>query len=277
MLRKRPRLSLLIVALGLLGLYYLSIPVFGPHFAQVCRKGEYGPPDHCETWDVVTASILRLMIALDEHNGIVAAVAGVTVAVFTGVLWKATDKLWRSGDEQLRHAISSDVTTQRAYLGRRSVNSVEFKTFVTDDGSRMARLEITPVWENNRATPAINVKFCALEPIICLSEPSEGIEPVEIQMGDLPRIAIGARQTMSGGSVAVQIADLIKCSRRECKIYCVFRLEYNDVFPDTPTRIVQYCEELRFGGIAPITDKPIPAGSNIPFVLYGYARFQIYT
>jgi hypothetical protein len=84
---------------GLIALYYLSIPIIGPHYAEVCRKGEYGPPDSCADWDTVTASVLRIGIWLDEHNGLVAAFAGVMVACFTAVLWRSTDKLWEAGEK----------------------------------------------------------------------------------------------------------------------------------------------------------------------------------
>jgi hypothetical protein len=214
--------------------------------------------------------------AIDKHNPVVTAIATVFIAFFTLTLWNATTEQGRLTNAILGHTVHTDITTQRAYLGRRSVDSVDFKIFLTDDGKKMLRLEITPTWENNGATPAINVKFCAFEPMICVSEPATNAVPIEIQMGELPRIAIGARQTMAGGSIAIKIEDLVKCSKRECKIFCIFRLEYNDVFIDTPIRIVQYCEELRYAGIGPITDIQ-PGSTNIPFVLYGYARFQIYS
>lgn len=179
--------------------------------------------------------------------------------------------------DALDHTIDTDVITQRAYLARRSVNSVDVKPFATDDGEKYIRFEYTPVWENNGATPAINVTFCALKPIICSDDIPVGTKPEVIQMGALPKIAIGARQMMAGGTVAVAIEDLIKCSRRECKIFLIFRLEYNDIFRDTPLRIVQYCEELRFSGVDPVSDNPLPIGSIWPFMLYGDARFQIYS
>jgi hypothetical protein len=93
------KVALLAIA-ALLALYYLSIPVFGPHFAEVCSKGEQGKPDQCAYWDAVTAVILRGLIFADEHNGSIAALAGVAVAIFTAVLWVSTDKLWRLGNRE---------------------------------------------------------------------------------------------------------------------------------------------------------------------------------
>lgn len=83
---------ILLTGVVVVGLYYLTIPVIGPHFAEVCSKGQYGPPDQCSSWDIVTASVLRLFVWLDGHNGFVAALASVVIAIFTAVLWRATDK-----------------------------------------------------------------------------------------------------------------------------------------------------------------------------------------
>lgn len=172
---------------------------------------------------------------------------------------------------------NTDITTQRAYIGRRSVESVQWQQYVANDGRRIDRMEITCIWENNGATPAINVTFCAIQPIVCPDDIPDDFEPSKIETGPLPKIGIGSRQTMAGGSVAIPIADLIRCSRRECRIFAVFRLEYNDVFLDTPVRVTQYCEEVRFTGIDPVTDRPIPPGTTWPFAMFGHPRFQIFS
>jgi hypothetical protein len=176
----------------------------------------------------------------------------------------------------LDHTKDVDVTTQRAYMGR--LSAVQLRPFTTLDGKRVDRVEYTPIWENNGQTPAINVTFCALESIICAGDNDipGTFEPVRITMGAIPKIAIGSRQTMQGGSVAIKIDDAIRCSRRECRIFIVFRIEYRDVFPATPIRVTQYCEEMRFSGAALIDDtphEPFPW----PFTLYGHPRFQIFS
>lgn len=100
-----------------LAVYYASIPIFGGHYTNVCTKSEYGPPDQCKDWDVVTAVVLRLLIGMDEHSGLMAAMAGVIVAVFTGVLWWATEKLWKASERQRRdgrRAIYANIAAARA-------------------------------------------------------------------------------------------------------------------------------------------------------------------
>jgi hypothetical protein len=85
-----------------LALYYALIPAIHPMISEVCRKGDYAPPDHCERHDVVTSAITWLLWRADEHNGVVAAFAGLAVAFFTMVLWKSTEKLWAAGEKQAR-------------------------------------------------------------------------------------------------------------------------------------------------------------------------------
>jgi len=112
-LKKRPPLS----ALGALTLtftiYYAAIAIFGPVYTEVCSKDKNGNVGACENWDIVTAIILRSLSFLDEHNGLVAAFAGVAVAVFTGVLWWSTEKLWASSMETSQLAERQFLLTAR--------------------------------------------------------------------------------------------------------------------------------------------------------------------
>lgn len=99
--RKKPPLGkILVAATAVLLAYYLSIPLLGAHYAEACRHGFGGAPNDCSSWDVVTASILRAYIWADEQAGFVAAISSVAVAVFTAVLWVATDRLWHSANDQ---------------------------------------------------------------------------------------------------------------------------------------------------------------------------------
>jgi type III secretory pathway component EscS len=245
--------------------------------AQICADATKQDQSQCPRYNLVLVLGWHFTETANWASPAITAFATIVMAAFTGTLWRATTKQGGITQSALNHTIRTDVTTQRAYLGRRSIESVEFKSSVTDDGTALKAMEVTPTWENNGATPAINVKFCALKPIICPGEIPEGLQPEEIEMGPLPRIAIGARQTMSGGGVRIEIEDCISASKRKCKIFLVFRLEYNDVFSDTPMRITQYCEEMRFAGIEPITRQPLNVGDRWPFVLYGHPRFQVFT
>jgi hypothetical protein len=99
-LRKHPWPTALAIGAVALVVYYALVPVVHPVISEVCRRGDYGPPNHCEKHDVVTSAITWLLWRADEHNGVVAAFAGLAVAFFTMVLWKSTEKLWAAGEKQ---------------------------------------------------------------------------------------------------------------------------------------------------------------------------------
>ncbi len=279
---KQTLFSVLFVVIFLLSIF-VKLGII-PESIKICAQADYPNPEDCTTDNILYAPFWWAFRTINYYGGLITALATVAIGWFTFTLWQTsieqgalTRQALKISKDTLSHTQDADVTTQRAYLSRQSIGAVDLKQFLTDDGKKIARFEYTPVWENNGATPAINVKFCAINPIICVEEPNKNFTPIEIEMGELPRITIGARQTMSGGSVAIPINDLIQCSNQKCKIFLIFRLEYNDVFRDTPLRVVQYCEELRFNGFAPISDVPIPIGGISPFTLYGYPRFQIYS
>ncbi len=160
------KIALISVALAL-GLYYLTIPNFGPYFAEVCSKGEYGPPDRCESWDIITALILRMFVVFDEHNGIVSAFAGVTVAVFTAVLWTATVGLWKSGERQHASSNRAFVYLETFYTEltslyetrRRGSLIMEALPDGLDPELRVARLAVEPRWKNSGNTPTKNMRI----------------------------------------------------------------------------------------------------------------------
>lgn len=89
--------------------YYLLLPLVGPHFVAVCRAAREGLPGRCEEWDAGTAFLLNLFNWLDDHNGVVSALAGVTVAIFTGVLWNATVKLWEASEKTARQSVTAEM------------------------------------------------------------------------------------------------------------------------------------------------------------------------
>jgi hypothetical protein len=58
-------------------------------------------------WIVVLALQARPTAALsriDDYSTWVTALATIAIAIFTFTLWKSTDKLWKAGEDQFRHA-----------------------------------------------------------------------------------------------------------------------------------------------------------------------------
>jgi len=87
-----------------------------------------------------------LLDFLDGHNGAVTALATLVVAVFTWRLFVATEKLWNSGENELKHAQVVSATQFRAYVGVSDSKLV---------GSSKVKAQIT--LKNFGHTPASNV------------------------------------------------------------------------------------------------------------------------
>jgi hypothetical protein len=87
---------------------------------------------------------------MDRHAGLLAALAGVIVAWFTGVLWIATDKLWRTSGEQISLARRDFEAEHRPWIAIRSSIIPESIT-VDKDG---ATVPFTISLENTGRTPA---------------------------------------------------------------------------------------------------------------------------
>ena len=147
MVKRHPWLTALLVVAGALALYYALVPIFHPPYAEVCRKGEYGPPDHCTYLDAVTAFILRKLVWLDEHNGLVAAFAGLAVAGFTGVLWRSTEKLWTQAQATLIEARSGE----RAWI---TIDTPKILANIDPEGVLRGIVQLH--WKNTGRTPALD-------------------------------------------------------------------------------------------------------------------------
>lgn len=137
-----------------MGAYYLSIPLFGAHYAEVCSKGEYGPPDQCSSYDIVSALLGRAFVFADEHNGIVAAIAGSFVAAFTGILWWTTHKLWIASEKQFGLARDEFNANHRPWL---SIRGATLGSAAIELGA--LEVEVTVEWalENTSEFPALDL------------------------------------------------------------------------------------------------------------------------
>lgn len=218
---------------------------------------------------------------IDENNGTLTAIATFAIAGFTLTLWRATALLWRAGEHQLRiaddtlkHSIGSTITMERAYLARKNII---IHPNVTDDQKFVKQWQVLPSWANMGRTPAKNVNFCSIPAVIRTDDLPADFVPVIPEPQAVSFVTIGASQEMQGGVINIDPEDFIKCSKRELRICLFFRVEYTDVFPNTAVRISQHCEELNFIGSEPITNIAPKAGIPLPFQLYGYPRYQIFT
>ena len=56
------------------------------------------------------------LVGVDEHNGIVTAIAGITIACFTYTLWRSTDKLWQETSRAVTAAKDEFIAENRPWL-----------------------------------------------------------------------------------------------------------------------------------------------------------------
>ena len=99
------------------GLYYLSV-LFGlrPEYVNVCFLRPDGVAYDCGNYEAVLASMVRIFVWFDQHNGLVSAFSGAAVALFTAVLWRSTDKLWRTSEQQILLARNEFQSSHRPKL-----------------------------------------------------------------------------------------------------------------------------------------------------------------
>jgi hypothetical protein len=221
--------------------------------------------------------ISAAMDFVEAHSGAVTAIATVFIAAFTRALMSVSRGQSRLIQRTLDHTIQTDVNTQRAYVSRVRIDVQA--VFLADNPGRLRMWQLVPFWQNNGTTPARNVNFRSSRPIIIEGTPSTipDFEPEFIDVENRAFITLGPNQPMGGGHVDVSPQDLIRLGRREILIFVVFRVEYNDVFEKTETRISQYCEQLIFTGTEPITDDIRPIGYQLPVTFYGHTRLQVFT
>ena len=93
---------------------------------------------------------------MDDHNGIVTAIATAFIAAFTWTLWKSNEKMWRITDATFKHA---EKTSQRLILGL-WYDAIHFENAIVMKDGQEILARVGPVkyfdWNYGR-TPAVNV------------------------------------------------------------------------------------------------------------------------
>ncbi len=107
---------------------------------NICRKGEYGPPDNCANYNLVIFAFLSVFYFIDDHSG-------AFVAFFTFVLWYSTDKLWKLGRSEF-------LATHRPIL---RVRSIMFDGFPMGGEPGVCFVYVV----NVGTSAALNIKFDA--------------------------------------------------------------------------------------------------------------------
>src|SRR5664279_5055960 len=88
------------------GLESSSIPTQG----EICKEDTATHTKQCTTHNTALVLLRHVAEFLEDHGEAVIATFTVVLAVSTIMLWDATKRLWKSGDENMR-------VLERAYLG----------------------------------------------------------------------------------------------------------------------------------------------------------------
>ncbi len=72
-----------------------------PTYGQICEPNKDGPQGDCARYHVALVAMWHIAKFLDDHNGVMTAIATGVVAWFTFSLRQSTDKLWDAGERQL--------------------------------------------------------------------------------------------------------------------------------------------------------------------------------
>ena len=146
---------------ALVAVYFAFVNAGAVPYAKVCSKGVEAQQDRCTYWDAVTAIVLRFIVFLDDHNGTVAALAGLAVAGFTFALWASTEKLWReatdSGRLGRRTAYAALVAARAARL---QAGWAERQTEIIEKQKELQRLEY---YATHRPRLVVKTAFLTLD------------------------------------------------------------------------------------------------------------------
>jgi hypothetical protein len=123
-----------------------------PNQQNATNHGEKAEEDGTEFWPPFLGLRLKITDSL-------LAVFTFGLFVFTGLLWRSTEKLWNAGEKQLRLSREALVADQRAWLILKEfeIESVKFGEVV--DGVADVSVEINWRIENVGRTPALNHEF----------------------------------------------------------------------------------------------------------------------
>ena len=95
MTRRAKILWLFVGALFVVGLVFLA-----RSYVQICELSKDTPQGQCASLRFALVAFWHVLNFLDDHNGVMTAIATGVVAWFTFSLRQSTDKLWDAGNQQ---------------------------------------------------------------------------------------------------------------------------------------------------------------------------------
>ncbi|MBV8888871.1 MAG: hypothetical protein JO267_06300 [Alphaproteobacteria bacterium] len=142
----------------------------------------------------------------------------------------------------IRSQAEQSVQTMRALIFK---NHTEDRFHLSDqNASTISQVSINIRWHNFGNTPGLNAEGWAEYSVVrdMVNQP----DPIFLKHDpDHPYIAqIGPRVEFSTGPILIPYAEVNEVVQQKARIFVWSRVEYSDVFMDTPRRVTEICEEL---------------------------------
>jgi hypothetical protein len=180
------------------------------------------------------------------------AVCAVVLVVFSGLLWKVSDKANETAREN-----------QRAFLNMAGVTPGV--TMLGPDNTKRMGQEALVTWANTGTTPARNVIGNTTEQLWQTDLP-QGFGFPDLNPHGREPIAIGPRG-YTQVSVLVPVNDIYSAGRPGSHIFFWGWAVYDDVFAGDPPRLTEFCEEMIQITLptltSDVTDSRVPISWNI--------------
>ncbi|MBR0690150.1 hypothetical protein JQ594_29870 [Bradyrhizobium manausense] len=217
-------------------------------------------------------------------------IAGFTLGllIFTGLLWRSTDKLWLAGEKQLRllaetSAVQSRDTqasiaeakksadaamlavgSERAWLSFEKVNTLTSPSGEVDGVPFQSAVGFVVQWKNNGRSPAIKVQIVTgFRVIPARTEKAPRFDPPwDSARASVP---IGPSGVVMGEARAAADGVLDSIIRRENVFVLYSAVRYFDVFNSEIMRTSETCFRIEYNG-----EVQTPEGSHANWNVQGF-------
>jgi hypothetical protein len=163
--------------------------------------------------------------------------SAVWTAIFTGLLTLFTFFLYQVSNRTNETAVA----TQRAFITSTGVGAVSKVTDV--DGKKIAGYTFNVAWVNSGSTPAKTVTMqnnLAVWP----SVPDSGMDFNSLPQAEKKSFVFGPKQGTALAAGSVSLSDLESALAGRAHVFAWGWVVYHDIFPDTPTRLTEYCIDV---------------------------------
>jgi hypothetical protein len=261
-----------------------------PSAAQYCEYNPYTEHEKCAVYQIPVVVVRYIGWFLDAVSSALTAIATVAIGAFTYTLYKATtglkdstDKLWDAGERQIKVAGDAAVAAEKAAgaaqrsaeIANNSLITTERAFVFLDDidpapvfglrgsgnnNTEIQQFPIRPRWRNSGNTPTRNMA------VIVNWTYSEGDLPGGFTYAygenDEPSpMFLGPQATEWSEAVHIPGNVATDALKGKGHIFIWGRVEYHDIFDDTPLHFTEWCYRVLFVRTQP---HPLPQ-----FVAFG--------